>query len=184
MDCLQTVRRQTLRRKVTKIEGDDSIRSCANCGSHDMAIARIRQTDGGYEVVVSCDECIASILIHQFSRALQLCVRNIRAVLTHAGNPLVVNLVGPASQIDVLQRQPHQQIAKWRRIQDTSVINYRILYHAISTPSQVSAPVRRAFPAFRHARRQCPVCTLSGQRTERGDAFPPCETEFRRLPAA
>ena len=55
--------------------------------------------------------------------ALQLLSGEIRPVPQYGRNPLFVNLVAPAGPVEIRERQPHQQIAEWSRIENASVVD-------------------------------------------------------------
>ena len=65
---------------------------------------------------------ITHVGIHERAGALQLLSRKIRPVTQHGRHPLLVNLIAPAGPVEISERQAHQQIAEWRWIENTSVV--------------------------------------------------------------
>lgn len=82
----------------------------------------IRQFQPFDQVLIAAHETITDVGTHQLPRPLQLLAFQIGAIFKHVSDPLVVNFIGPTSTEEIGQRQPHQQIAKRRGIQNTRII--------------------------------------------------------------
>lgn len=72
MNRFDTVRRQSVVRKISEIERHDGVGVRANRCSQDVAIIGVRQRKGRNQRFVSADKTIADMNIHQLTRPLKL----------------------------------------------------------------------------------------------------------------
>jgi hypothetical protein len=108
----KAIARQDFIREVIQVEGDDQIGTRLDGGSQNMAVIRVWSFQGWNQGLITIDQRITHVSIHQRAGALQLCSGEIRPVPKHRRRPLLVNLVTPAGPIEIRERQAHQQIAE------------------------------------------------------------------------
>ncbi len=78
--------------KIREVVGDNDVSPPANGGRQDMAIIRVWQGEGGNQLLKIFNEAIASMQIHEVSRATELHSREVWSILKHRPYPLVMNL--------------------------------------------------------------------------------------------
>jgi len=78
--------------KVREVVGDDDVSPPANGGRQDMPIIRVRQGEGGNQLLKILNEAVASMLIHEVSRATELHSGEIWSILKHRPYPLLMNV--------------------------------------------------------------------------------------------
>ena len=86
----------------------------------DMTILGIGFREQSLVPAIPADQGIASRTIHQLAHAIQNAAVNAVIVLDIA-HPLVVDFVGPVRMNGVSRRQPHEEVALRRRIEDPGV---------------------------------------------------------------
>lgn len=111
--------------KVREIVGDNHVSSPANGSRQDMPIIRVRQSEGGNQVLEILNEAVASMQIHEVSRATELRSSEVWSILKHRPYPLVMNVCGPFGAKQIRESQFEEQITERSGIQDTSIIERR-----------------------------------------------------------
>lgn len=77
--------------KVCEIVGDNNVSPPANGSRQDMPIIRVWQGEGWNQLLKIINEAVASMLIHEVSRAMELRNCEIRSTVKHRPYPLVMN---------------------------------------------------------------------------------------------
>lgn len=78
--------------KVRKIVRDNDVSPPANGGRKDMPIIRVWQGEGGNQLLKILNEAVASMLVHEVSRATELHSSEVWSILKHCPYPLVMNV--------------------------------------------------------------------------------------------
>jgi len=78
--------------KVREIVRDDDVSPPANGGGQDMPIIRVRQGEGGNQLLKIFNEAVAYMHIHEVSRATELHSSEIWSILKHRLYPLLMNV--------------------------------------------------------------------------------------------
>ena len=78
--------------KVREIVADNHVSPPTNGGRQDMPIIRIRQGEGGNQLLKILNEAVSSMLIHEVSRATELRSSEVWSILKDRPYPLVMNV--------------------------------------------------------------------------------------------
>jgi len=121
MLSVDAVRRERCVGEVVEIVSHDHISTGPDGGGQHVAVIRIGQAERRDQVLVSADKAVPHMGVHQLPRTFQLLSSQIGPLLQYAANPLVVDLVRPLRAEQVGERQMHEQVTQWSRIEHAGV---------------------------------------------------------------
>lgn len=117
----QAVTRKFRIREVTEIEGDDESRPRLDRSRDDMAVVRIGEEDGAFEILVALDKSVENGGAHQGSCTPKSRRVNIRSVVTDASECFIEDSLAPAAEEELLDRRANEEVTERARVEHAGV---------------------------------------------------------------
>jgi len=109
-------------REISKVERHDCLRVGTDCGGEHVTIIRVRQVQTLLQVLESSDKAIGNRIAHEAARSIKRASLQFHSLSGNVTEALVQYSLRPTRANNPCIRDPNQEIANWRRVEDASVV--------------------------------------------------------------